>query len=1222
MKKRVVEFVCFLILLFVLLLNTIPLVFSYTATTIQIGDRCPSGAPGTCGLVPETTPSHYPVDEMLMLTIIDEVRFDSPLPTWNCWRDSHNPEWIGVNPFLCPPNGEMGVGITNTDIAGPYGRSYYLTSQDIEFDINDYAKTVKIYSDSTVGIKGGAKSAGDYTPEYLPFSAKYKIGVKDLWGSFGWKYTSYSQTKTCTATGLDVDNHCTLSFSQQIKSVADYNFRVARYPISPGNPKSGMDQVKMRVRASVNAWQDIYFSYQVHWSGISKGPGATNVHFYWVRRDTPPNPSVNICPANAGDDCNSGRIDKDTNLIKCVFSVNDAEGDAVVNSITWRLDGVTIPGATTNQLSLFNLNLDYNYPHTIECFYTATPSLPSRQIAVTQADDVFIPGTLKNCNTIGAYCRNSCPLGEILDSSDPICQPGDGSVLKCCIQNPENICTTHIASCETSCLAGTYQDTVDPTCNLVSNGECCIPNGIDSCITLGASCETSCLTGTYQDTVDPTCNLVSNGECCIDNPIDLCTTPDASCETSCTPGRNHRDIAGDPTCNLVSNGECCLPGPISCGDNICNDYDTCMNCNRDCGQCLLWPMDDDEAELTAASVTDCRNIYTGGNYILSNDITYGGLSVCMILLNNIQFEGNRFTITGTDKHGIGLWNIGTSGSNYIRNIAKITNFNTGINFNPGTSAVIRRIEIISNTYGLWLFNVNHVNLGGIKSCDNDDKDLKCLDTSGTADIIGIGNTFEKVISSCGTWPVLGTNYNYCNYCEIEGEGPSVINFNPSSTFDITESLKCYNFEDTQISCPQDTAQTRYSVISSNNAVAKIIDRTVHFPSPFSYNLKIKGLSNGEETISTNTNWDIAYYSGCDKDINVMGWIEPDCETGTELCDNDIDDDCDGDIDESPCIPENGPGCAVVAPASAVIGSDTNMEVRCYLHAQNMPCSVFTITDAENYRIYIPEDNKLNGGPNPGSIPLPTFNSPINFFVSWSLTYNEQPITDTRNHQIEAKFFDDGGNLKVTCVPDTIQVTTGTTSEIQFCNDLTTQGQSICENDNSWTSTILENLQALGPMYDQLGNEYNCGDSVEIGDTVCTFNFNCGCQWDSTSSNCENRRWNEIQGGTECELPLDDPLNDLLGQCISNVENSRIGECASSSDPYEISWTADWFESDGSGGFSTIPSSPPENVVCENGDKTFPCPSKSAVPFFTFFNLIISCLVIVGVYLTCFRFRRK
>ena len=104
-------------------------------------------------------------------------------------------------------------------------------------------------------------------------------------------------------------------------------------------------------------------------------------------------------------------------------------------------------------------------------------------------------------------------------------------------------------------------------------------------------------------------------------------------------------------------------------------------------------------------------------------------------------------------------------------------------------------------------------------------------------------------------------------CTIEG--PSEITINPSSTFDIAPIVKCYNSEKVQISCPQDlNPQTRYSVISSDNAVVKIVDRSVVFPAPYKYKLKIKGLSAGSATISTNANWQQAGYSSCSKIIVV------------------------------------------------------------------------------------------------------------------------------------------------------------------------------------------------------------------------------------------------------------------------------------------------------------------------------------------------------------------
>ena len=197
---------------------------------------------------------------------------------------------------------------------------------------------------------------------------------------------------------------------------------------------------------------------------------------------------------------------------------------------------------------------------------------------------------------------------------------------------------------------------------------------------------------------------------------------------------------------------------------------------------------------------------------------------------------------------------------------------------------------------------------------------------------------------------------------------------------------------------------------------------------------------------------------------------------------------------------------------------------------------------------------------------------------------------------------------------------------QFCGELT---QNQCAESIYWTPTIIRNIQSLSPIYDSLNREINCGQIVWITSPTnpnapndgCGIRFDCGCQLNTIGDRCLNRRGVSImpEGASWDCIPIDNPIRNLLGQCLTDVNNSLLGECIFANNPYKVSWTADWFNSDYSGGFLTIASPPPENVVCENGDKTFPCPSKSAVPFFTFFNLIISCLVIAGVY---FVFRRK
>ncbi len=125
---------------------------------------------------------------------------------------------------------------------------------------------------------------------------------------------------------------------------------------------------------------------------------------------------------------------------------------------------------------------------------------------------------------------------------------------------------------------------------------------------------------------------------------------------------------------------------------------------------------------------------------------------------------------------------------------------------------------------------------------------------------------------------------------------------------------------------------------------------------------------------------------------------------------------------------------------------------------------------------------------------------------------------------------------------------------------------------------------------------------------CKEYWNCACEWDSTTNTCLSRYYSN-----NC-TDVDDGNDDVArtSYCDTSIQSSD-NQCGGEDDVYRVSWT----------GINYVDNQPQGSTAsCKDGSKEFPCPLVSAVSFFTFFNLIISCLVIAGVYLTCFRFRRK
>ncbi|MFA5019659.1 MAG: hypothetical protein WC533_01020 [Candidatus Pacearchaeota archaeon] len=191
-----------------------------------------------------------------------------------------------------------------------------------------------------------------------------------------------------------------------------------------------------------------------------------------------------------------------------------------------------------------------------------------------------------------------------------------------------------------------------------------------------------------------------------------------------------------------------------------------------------------------------------------------------------------------------------------------------------------------------------------------------------------------------------------------------------------------------------------------------------------------------------------------------------------------------------------------------------------------------------------------------------------------------------------------------------------------CADFKTEASCLAINTNKdgykqIEDSIYEYLEAT---YNLDINERFCSGSTggyeinltENGEKICYILGACGCEWveNETGSNvCKNRYY-----GVECGEGDPEPVNEEAWKCIVE-RKSEINEC-SERGVIVIELIGKYYEIKDDG-----TEYPATDTAGRCPDKTleYSCPSKSAIPFFTLANLIVSCLAVCLVY---FIFRKS
>ena len=116
---------------------------------------------------------------------------------------------------------------------------------------------------------------------------------------------------------------------------------------------------------------------------------------------------------------------------------------------------------------------------------------------------------------------------------------------------------------------------------------------------------------------------------------------------------------------------------------------------------------------------------------------------------------------------------------------------------------------------------------------------------------------------------------------------------------------------------------------------------------------------------------------------------------------------------------------------------------------------------------------------------------------------------------------------------------------------------------------------------------------------------CKCKWSGTQA---NGRCVDKIASTSCSSP-----NTQQMSCETRKSNI-VDKCASEG-VYELTWIGILYNPDGTISNQRV-------SWCQSGSKTFPCPTKNAVPFFNLWNLMFATGMIAIAYLLFITYKKK
>src|SRR3989339_490037 len=187
-----------------------------------------------------------------------------------------------------------------------------------------------------------------------------------------------------------------------------------------------------------------------------------------------------------------------------------------------------------------------------------------------------------------------------------------------------------------------------------------------------------------------------------------------------------------------------------------------------------------------------------------------------------------------------------------------------------------------------------------------------------------------------------------------------------------------------------------------------------------------------------------------------------------------------------------------------------------------------------------------------------------------------------------------------------------------------EDESSCKDCNYIGCDATENSvnEKVFEAFPEVWNDTRCGYEIAGPDPSCSYLMLCKCIWNSSTSKCDYT-WSSSPG-LDCDTDSSIPT---VGSCKygeSTVDNCNDGFL-------EYSWTTTWAwgTDNGYAIYSNGPSDEVADYILENGlyyydpfklsqrcvggSNIIPCPAEIQLPFFGFYNLIITIFLILGIY---------
>ena len=201
----------------------------------------------------------------------------------------------------------------------------------------------------------------------------------------------------------------------------------------------------------------------------------------------------------------------------------------------------------------------------------------------------------------------------------------------------------------------------------------------------------------------------------------------------------------------------------------------------------------------------------------------------------------------------------------------------------------------------------------------------------------------------------------------------------------------------------------------------------------------------------------------------------------------------------------------------------------------------------------------------------------------------------------------GATASSTCIQEA-------TTTIRKCSDFRTESScnsADIEDIPDSIAVILAAANYTDDNDDEIDFCRNRNAGIDIDE--CVLYSGCGCKWDNDESN-SNKKCKEnfkitpqtCSDGGDSQLTLN----------VSCYITSQLQDLCSEEGVYRMSFTGEWRTAAGAKITNTVQLNSLNAVApnaCRRDSKDFTCPVSTKVPFFTFFNLVVSVLAIGMIY---------